>query len=220
MQRKSADYDVFFTYVKGLFDRLDTELIRETPFQLLMAVMLSAQTTDKQVNKITQGLFVSVREPEDVVAMGIEALETSIRSVNYYRMKAKHLFATAQLLVQARQRQGSNRPLLPQTLKELMQLPGVGEKTAKVVLHILYEQPVIAVDTHVHRVVNRLGILKTKTPLQTSQKIEKTVPKHWRSHAHHAFILFGRYYCKAVKPRCSSCQLQSRCQFFSRKQKE
>jgi hypothetical protein len=106
---------------------------------------------------------------------------------------------------------------IPKTESELMKLPGVGEKTAKVVLHVLYKKPVIAVDTHVHRICNRLGIVKTSTPLQTSKLLETTIPNEYKSIAHHCMILFGRYYCTARKPKCSECQLQKLCLYFNSK---
>ncbi|GHW02901.1 endonuclease III [candidate division SR1 bacterium] len=201
---KKADYDLIFDYISSLFTNMDTELKRETPFQLLVAVMLSAQSTDKQVNKITDQLFLSIKGPDDVLKMGQEKLEKAISSVNYYRMKAKHIYHTAEIL---------DGKVIPEDEVELMRLPGVGEKTAKVIQYVLYHQPVIAVDTHVHRVANRLGIVQTKTPLETSKQIEKAVPESWKMVAHHALILFGRYYCKAVKPKCEGCGLREICRY-------
>ncbi len=123
MQRKSADYDTFFGYVGTLFDTFETELRRETPFQLLVAVMLSAQSTDKQVNKITDQLFLSVREPEDVISMGQEDLEQAVSSVNYYRMKAKHLFQTAEILVAWKNELSARTTVIPERTEELLKLP-------------------------------------------------------------------------------------------------
>lgn len=123
MQRKSADYDAFFGYAGTLFDTFETELKRETPFQLLVAVMLSAQSTDKQVNKVTDQLFLSVREPEDVISMGQEDLEQAVSSVNYYRMKAKHLFQTAEILVAWKNELSARTTVIPERTEELLKLP-------------------------------------------------------------------------------------------------
>jgi endonuclease-3 len=138
-------------------------------------------------------------------------LEQAVNSINYYKMKAKHLYETAQLLV-AQAPAGTYT--IPEEEHELIKLPGVGEKTAKVIQYVLYKKPVIAVDTHVHRVANRLGIVHTKQPLQTSKEIESRIPKKRKLDAHHALILFGRYYCKAVKPKCELCALKSICEFY------
>jgi endonuclease-3 len=125
-------------------------------------------------------------------------------------MKAKHIYETSMLLCKEEQ----GRYHIPDTTEELIKFPGVGEKTAKVIQYVLYKKPVIAVDTHVHRVANRLGIVHTKTPLQTSKEIETKIPKKRKLIAHHALILFGRYYCKAIKPKCEECELKQVCEFY------
>jgi endonuclease-3 len=130
-------------------------------------------------------------------------------------MKAKHIFQTAQILASGESPFQANH--IPADAQALTKLPGVGEKTAKVIQYVLYKKPVIAVDTHVHRVVNRLGIVHTSQPLQTSKKIEHKIPKKRKLDAHHALILFGRYYCKALKPHCEGCGLQKVCEFYSQK---
>ena len=135
-------------YLKELFPNPETELNYSTPFQLVVAVMLSAQATDLQVNKVTDKLFKKIKKPEDLLAMGFEKFERSIKSINYYHTKAKHIYETALLLKQKKH--------IPDTLKELMNMPGIGVKTAKVILHVLYNKPYIAVDTHVYRVSHRL----------------------------------------------------------------
>lgn len=208
---KKSDFKTIFSYLEQLFPNADTELNYETPFQLLIAVMMSAQTTDKQVNKVTDKLFQIVKTPQDVLKMGHAAFEQAIKSVNLYRGKAKHIYQTSELLA-------AQKGKIPKTEAELVKLPGVGEKTAKVVLHVLYKKPVIAVDTHVHRVCNRLGIVKTNTPLQTSKLLETTIPNEYKSIAHHCMILFGRYLCTARKPKCSECQLQKLCPYFRSQQ--
>lgn len=217
------DYDELFNKLLQLFPNPDTELNFETPFQLLVAVMLSAQTTDKQVNVVTDKLFLKIKSPEDVIKISEEKLAKDISSVNYYKMKAKHIKKTAQQLVQLAKDKEKKLTknekecfdkygyYLPESIWWLSQLPWVWEKTAKVILYVRYKHDLIAVDTHVHRVANRLWIVKTNEPLETSKEIEKVVPKKWKRIAHHSLILFWRYYCTAKKPKCDNCVLQKRC---------
>ena len=217
------DYDEIFTKLLEVVPNPDTELNFETPFQLLVAVMLSAQTTDKQVNVVTDKLFLKVKSPEDILKMTEEKLAKKVSSVNYYKMKAKHIRETAQRLVELAQNKKNKLTknekecldkylyYLSESLEWLTQLPWVGEKTAKVILYVRYKHDLIAVDTHVHRVANRLWIVKTNEPLETSKEIEKVVPKKWKRIAHHALILFGRYYCTAKKPKCENCVLKDFC---------
>lgn len=217
------DYNEIFTKLLELFPNPDTELNFETPFQLLIAVMLSAQTTDRQVNVVTDKLFLEVKEPNDVLNMTEEKLAKQVSSVNYYKMKAKHIRETAKKLVEISEDKNIKLTknekecldkywyYLPESTEWLTKLPWVWEKTAKVILHVQYKHDLIAVDTHVHRVANRLWIVKTKEPLETSEEIEKAVPKKWKRIAHHSLILFGRYYCTAKKPKCESCILKQWC---------
>ena len=217
------DYDKMFTRLLELFPNPDTELNYETPFQLLVAVMLSAQTTDKQVNVVTDKLFLKVKNPEDVVKISEEKLAKQVSSVNYYKMKAKHIKESAKELVELakneeikltkNEKECLNKYwyYLPESLEWLTQLPWVWEKTAKVILYVRYKHDLIAVDTHVHRVTNRLWIVKTNEPLETSKEIEKVVPQKWKRIAHHSLILFGRYYCTAKKPKCENCVLKQWC---------
>ena len=217
------DYDKMFTRLLELFPNPDTELNYETPFQLLVAVMLSAQTTDKQVNVVTDKLFLKVKNPEDVVKISEEKLAKQVSSVNYYKMKAKHIKESAKELVELakneeikltkNEKECLNKYwyYLPESLEWLTQLPWVWEKTAKVILYVRYKHDLIAVDTHVHRVANRLWIVKTNEPLETSKEIEKVVPQKWKRIAHHSLILFGRYYCTAKKPKCENCVLKKWC---------
>ena len=217
------DYDEIFTKLLELFPDPDTELNFETPFQLLIAVVLSAQTTDRQVNVVTDKLFLEVKGPNDVLKMSEEELAKQVSSVNYYRMKAKHIKESAEKLVELAKdkkiklTENEKECLdkywyyLPENLEWLTKFPWVGEKTAKVILYVRYKHDLIAVDTHVHRVANRLWIVKTNEPLETSKEIEKVVPKKWKRIAHHSLILFGRYYCRAKKPKCENCVLKQRC---------
>ena len=207
-----SKYDTIFTYLQELFPVAKTELHYTTEFQLLVAVMLSAQTTDTQVNKTTAKLFQVVKKPQDLVDLWIEQFTESIRSVNLYKTKARHIFTTAQMLVKQKNK-------IPNTMEALMIFPGVWEKTAKVILHILYNQWVIAVDTHVHIVANRLGIVKTNSPLQTSKLLETKIPKTYKNIAHDTIVLFWRYHCTARKPKCEDCKLNSICPRFKQQNK-
>jgi len=220
------DYDKFFTKLLELFPNPDTELNYKTPFQLLVAVMLSAQTTDRQVNVVTDKLFLKVKNPNDVLRFSEENLAKQVSSVNYYKMKAKHIRETAKKLIELAKDEGKNLTkkekecldkygyYLPESQEWLTKLPWVWEKTAKVILYVRYHHDIIAVDTHVHRVANRLWIVKTKEPLETSKEIEKAVPKKWKRIAHHSLILFGRYYCTAKKPKCENCILKKWCKNY------
>jgi len=220
------DFDEIFTKLLKLFPNPDTELHFDTPFQLLVAVMLSAQTTDRQVNVVTDKLFLKVKNPNDVLRFSEENLAKQVSSVNYYKMKAKHIRETAKKLIDLAEDEEKSLTknekecldkywyYLPESIEWLTQLPWVGEKTAKVILYVRYHHDIIAVDTHVHRVANRLWIVKTKEPLETSKEIEKAVPKKWKRIAHHSLILFGRYYCTAKKPQCENCMLQKQCDFY------
>ena len=217
------DYDRIFTKLLELFPNPNTELNFETPFQLLVAVMLSAQTTDRQVNVVTDSLFVKIKEPNDILKISEEKLAKQISSVNYYKMKAKHIRESAQKLIELvkdkkikltkNEKECLNEYgyYLPENIEWLTKLPWVGEKTAKVILYVRYKHNLIAVDTHVHRVANRLWFLRTSKPLETSKEIEKIIPKKWKNIAHHSLILFGRYYCTAKKPKCKNCVLKDFC---------
>lgn len=200
-------FDQIFSYFLELYPNAQTELNFDNGFQLLVAVALSAQATDKQVNKVTASLFQKVKKPEDILQMGFENFEQSIKSIGLYKSKAKNLRKTAQILAQG-------DGVIPDTQDELVKLPWVWEKTAKVILHVLYHQPVIAVDTHVHRICNRLGIVKTAQPLQTSKLLETLIPNQYKQIAHHAMILFGRYFCTARNPKCADCKLQEICRYY------
>ena len=224
MEKKN--FDKIFTSLLELFPNPKSELCFDTPFQLLVAVMMSAQTTDKQVNKITDNLFLKVKSPKDILQLSEQELADKISSINYYKMKARHIIQTAKILdwlaeninkfkLTKKEKECFDKYgyYISENIEWLMQLPWVWEKTAKVVLYVLYNHPLIAVDTHVHRVSNRLWIVKTNKPLETSNEIEKRVPIKRKKDAHHLLILFWRYYCTARNPRCDNCVLKDECNF-------
>jgi endonuclease-3 len=182
-----------------------TELAYHSPYTLLVAVVLSAQATDTSVNKATPALFAVADNPASMLALGEEALCGYIRTIGLYRTKAKHIIQLSKKLLE--EHQGA----VPQDLDALCALPGVGIKTAKVVQSTVFGMPVIAVDTHVHRVANRLGWVQTNTPLATQIVIEEVVPESHRRDAHHLLILHGRYCCTARKPACHACPVRSWC---------
>lgn len=202
----NKNFAIIFAYLKKLFPNPETELHYSTPFQLVVAVMLSAQATDVQVNKVTDKIFKKIKKPEDLLNMWVTIFENSISSINYYHTKAKHIFETAKILKQWKQ--------IPSELEELMKLPWVGIKTAKVIAHVLYDKPFIAVDTHIHRVSNRLWLVKTTVPEKTSELLEKRIPDEYKDLAHHALVLFGRYYCTARNPKCENCKLKTICLYY------
>ncbi len=167
-----------------------TELYYQNDFQLLIAIIMSAQSTDKQVNKINQDFFQILKTPQDGVALGLEKIRAMISSLSFFNNKAKHIYQTCQLLVE-------NKGEIPTSLEALQKLPGVGVKTAKVFLSITQDAPYLGVDTHVHRVLNRFGIVNTKTPEQTDKVITEAGFEGNYANLHHTLILFGRYYSKA-----------------------
>ena len=185
-----------------------TELVYHTPFQLMVAVILSAQCTDERVNKVTPSLFEKYPDAESLSKASYEELFSLIKSISYPNNKTKHLLEASKILVEKYQGR------VPETLEELTQIPGVGRKTANVLLSVLYQKPAMAVDTHVQRVVNRLGWVKTQNPLQTEKKLLQLIEPQDIPDAHHLLILHGRYTCKAKKPNCTSCPIQDFCDFY------
>ncbi len=183
------------------------ELQYRTPFELLIAVILSAQATDKSVNLATHGLYRVANTPKAMLALGMDGLIEHIKRIGLYRSKAKNILATCELLLQR------HAGKVPQEREALEQLPGVGRKTANVVLNIAFGHPTIAVDTHIFRIGNRTGIAPGKNPLEVEQKLLKFVPPEFRLHAHHWLILHGRYVCKARKPECAQCLIEDLCEF-------
>ena len=184
-----------------------TELNYSSPFELLIAVILSAQATDVGVNKATARLFPLARTPQAMYALGYEGLCEHIKTIGLYPTKARNVLETCRLLVE---RHGGE---VPQTHEELEALPGVGRKTANVVLNTAFRQPAMAVDTHIFRVSNRTGIAPGKNVLEVEKKLLKFVPKDYLLDAHHWLILHGRYVCQARKPRCGSCRIEDLCEF-------
>lgn len=188
-----------------------TELNYETPFQLLVAVILSAQTTDKQVNKVTEELFKVVKTPEDILLLWESWVGAYIKTVGLHISKTKNLVKMAQQLIDFR---GLYKSEIPDTMEGMTQLAWVGIKTAKVVLYILYGHKLVAVDTHVHRVMNRLWIVHTTNPEKTSYLLESRIPDMYKDMAHKVIIYFGRYLCKAKKPECYRCPLTHLCERY------
>ncbi len=184
-----------------------TELLYASPFQLLVAVILSAQATDVGVNKATARLFPVAPTPEAILTLGEDGLTEYIKTIGLFRTKAKNVIATCRMLVE---RHGSQ---VPEERAALEALPGVGRKTANVVLNTAFGQPTIAVDTHIFRVGNRTGLAPGKTPLAVEQKLLRVTPAEFTRDAHHWLILHGRYVCKARKPECARCVVADLCRF-------
>ena len=184
-----------------------SELEYVNPYTLLVAVVLSAQATDVGVNKATRPLFGSIDTPEKMVALGEERLREAIRTIGLYRNKAKNVIALSQALI------GKHGGQVPADRAALEALPGVGRKTANVVLNVAFGEPTMAVDTHIFRVANRTGLAEGKTPLDVELALERVVPAEFRLHAHHWLILHGRYICKARKPECPRCPIADICRY-------
>lgn len=184
-----------------------TELNYTSSFELLIAVMLSAQTTDVGVNKATAKLFAVANTPEKILTLGEEKLKDYIKTIGLYNSKAKNIIKTCNILVKEYASQ------VPAHRAALEKLPGVGRKTANVILNTAFGQPTIAVDTHIFRVANRTGLAPGKTPLAVEKKLLETVPTPFLQHAHHWILLHGRYVCTALKPRCSTCIIRDLCEY-------
>lgn len=204
---KPAAREEFFARLKAQNPHPKGELAYVNTYTLLVAVVLSAQATDTGVNKATRKLFERVQTPEHMVALGEEKLIEHIRTIGLYKTKAKNVIALSEMLVA---RHGGQ---VPRTREELTALPGVGRKTANVVLNIAFGVPVIAVDTHIFRVSNRTGLARGATPEAVEEKLEKAVPDSYKLHAHHWLILHGRYVCKARAPACPTCLVRDLCAF-------
>tara|TARA_R110002095_G_scaffold184657_1_gene161855 strand:- start:383 stop:1015 length:633 start_codon:yes stop_codon:yes gene_type:complete len=184
-----------------------TELNYSSPFELLVAVTLSAQSTDVGVNKATAKLFPVANTPEAILALGVEGLKSYIKTLGLYNAKAENVYKTCRMLVELH---GSQ---IPSTREELEALPGVGRKTANVVLNTAFRQPTMAVDTHIFRVANRTRIAPGKNVLEVEKKLLKFIPQEFLLDAHHWLILLGRYICIARKPRCSACLIEDLCEY-------
>lgn len=187
----------------------EIELNYTNSFTLLVAVLLSAQATDKQVNKITERLFRLIQTPEDVVKIGLEFLENEIKSINYYRNKAKNIYNLSHKLIEVYHSE------VPKTRIELTTLPGIGQKSANVILNVLYKEPYIPVDTHVFRVTQRIGLCKGKTPEDIEKQLENITSMEYRGRIGFWLVLHGRYICKAIKPLCDVCPIKEYCDYYS-----
>lgn len=197
----------FFSLLEKQNPHPKSELHYTNTYTLLVAVSLSAQATDKGVNEATKNFFKYINSPKKMIAWGEEKLKQHIQTIGLYKTKAKNILKAAHILVN--QFHGE----VPKTREELESLPGVGRKTANVVLNVAFHQPVIAVDTHIFRVCNRTGLAKGKTPLVVEKKLEKIVPKKYLEYAHLWLVLHGRYVCKARKPLCNTCMVRTLCAY-------
>ncbi|MDX1480147.1 MAG: endonuclease III [Woeseiaceae bacterium] len=197
-----------------IFERLaaanpepETELRYDSPFELLVAVILSAQATDVGVNKATEKLFPVASTPQAILDLGVDGLKRYIRTIGLYNSKAENIIKTCRILVEEHDGE------VPRTREALEALPGVGRKTANVILNTAFGEPTIAVDTHIFRVSNRTGLAKGKTPLEVEKRLLRLVPEEFRKDAHHWLILHGRYVCKARRPLCGECVIESLCEY-------
>lgn len=196
-----------FACLKSANPHPTTELVYHSPFELLIAVILSAQATDKSVNLATKRLFPLANTPEKILALGEAGLTQFIKSIGLYKTKAKNILATCQLLIQ------QHNSEVPRTREQLESLPGVGRKTANVVLNTAFGESTMAVDTHIFRLANRTGLAPGKTVLEVELKLLKVIPKEFLQDAHHWLILHGRYICTARKPKCPLCPINHLCEF-------
>lgn len=196
-----------FACLKTVNPHPTTELEYRSPFELMIAVILSAQATDKSVNLATRKLFPRANTPQAILSLGEAGLSDFIKSIGLYKTKTRNILATCQLLISEHQAQ------VPRTREQLEKLPGVGRKTANVIMNTAFGEPTIAVDTHIFRVANRTGIAPGKNVLEVELKLLKVVPDEFKLDAHHWLILHGRYVCKARKPECSVCSINHLCEF-------
>ena len=206
---KQERYRHFVDYFSRNQPDAVTELHHDNPFQLLIAVILSAQCTDKRINQVTPALFERFPTPESLAASNPEEVFTYIRSVSYPNNKAKHLVGMAKMLVEVFKGE------VPSDIDELQKMPGVGRKTANVIASVVYDAPAIAVDTHVFRVANRIGLTNARTPLAVEKQLTEYLPEEVRGVAHHWLILHGRYICVARSPKCEICPLTWFCKYYA-----
>ncbi len=211
--RKKERFEHIINYFKINQPIAETELHYENPFQLLIAVILSAQCTDKRINLVTPELFKAFPNPKKLAEAEFDEVFYYIKSVSYPSNKSKHLIGMAQMLVK------DFKNKIPESTEELIKLPGVGRKTANVITSVVFNQPSMAVDTHVFRVSNRLGLTNSKTPLQTENQLLEYIPEEFVAIAHHWLILHGRYTCTARSPKCNICPLSDHCKSYSKYKK-
>ncbi len=210
---KKEKFAAVIRYFEQHMPEAQTELHYSNPFELLVAVILSAQCTDKRVNKITEQLFPAFPTPEVLAQASVQEVFEYIKSCSYPNNKAKHLVAMAKMLLEEFNGE------IPSDIKQLQKLPGVGRKTANVIASVVFDKPALAVDTHVFRVAHRLGLVTAKatTPLEVEKQLVKYIPKNKIAIAHHWLILHGRYVCLARKPKCNECGLTAICDFYRTK---
>ncbi len=208
-QRKMNKAEIlsFFTILRDDNPHPTTELIYSTPFELLVAVLLSAQATDKGVNKATVPMFKVANTPEAIAALGVDGIKNYIKTIGLFNTKAENLYKTCQILIE------KFNSVIPENRADLESLPGVGRKTANVILNTAFKQPTMAVDTHIFRVGNRTGLAPGKDVLEVEQELLKRIPKDFMLDAHHWLILLGRYICVARSPKCAACLVYNECQF-------
>ena len=200
--------DAFFSRLHKQNPDPETELKYRNNYTLLVAVILSAQSTDKGVNRATVKLFEQVTDPAEMLALGLEGLVQHIKTIGLYNGKAKNIIDMSQKLID------NHQGKVPNNREDLEKLAGVGRKTANVILNVAFGQPTMAVDTHIFRLSNRTGLAKGKNVLEVEKNLLKNIPQKWMKHAHHWLILHGRYICKARKPLCEQCNLTDLCEFY------
>ena len=193
-----------------MFPDAKTELYYKNEFQLLIAILMSAQSTDKQVNKVNKEFFKILKTPKDWIDLWIDKIKSYIKSISFFNNKAKNIYNTSKILLEKYDSK------IPKTLEELTSLPWVWIKTAKVFLAVIEDAPYIWVDTHVHRILNRLWLVKTKTPLETDKVISKWFTKKDHAKLHNTLVLFWRYHCIARKPKCETCTFKEKCNFYKK----
>lgn len=209
--KRAERYEAFINYFSTHQPEAETELYYENPFQLLIAVILSAQCTDKRINMVTPDLFKAFPTPQKLAATDFDTLFPYIRSISYPNNKTKHLIGMAQMLI------ADFGGEVPEQIDDLVKLPGVGRKTANVIASVIFNQPAMAVDTHVFRVSARLGLtLNAKTPKQAEEQLIKHIPEEYIARAHHWLILHGRYVCLARSPKCDVCAISSFCKSYKK----
>ncbi|MDZ5761411.1 endonuclease III [Lyticum sinuosum] len=210
LSKKSIkEIDTIFSIFNEIEINPRIELKYKTPYQLLVSVILSARSTDIQVNKITDQLFEKIATPEEMIDLGKENLKNYIKFLGLYNNKANNIIVTSHMLIE------NFKSEVPNNIKDLLSLPGIGTKSAKVILNVIFGESVIAVDTHVFRTSNRIGLCSTKTPIATEIALESIIPKKWLNKVHHWLVLHGRYICKARKPLCEKCPIRKLCNYYN-----